>query len=189
MRNVYSLPENVCIDGTDYAVNTDFRVWIEIGEIIGGEADIFEKTERILKLCYKNSLPPSLKAAVEGIILFYACGKPGKTEGAKSAPPVVDFSEDAGMIGAAFYHDYGIDLWRSKLHWWQFRELFSSLGAENKIVKVMGWRGIDLSGIESKEEKKFYRKMKRLYRLSDKRSEAQKQRAFGEAMDDIFKEV
>lgn len=160
-----------------------------MGEIIQSDMSIFEKTQRILSMCYIKELPPTLEKAVEGIVRFYACEKAADTKSGKREAPIVDFSEDCGMIAAAFYHDYGIDLWKEDLHWWQFRELFASLGEENKIVKVMGYRSIDPGKVTDKEQKKFYRRMKKLYKLRDKRTEEEKQRDFSEELSDIFREV
>lgn len=187
--SAYGLPERICIDGMDFAVNTDFRVWIEIGEVIAGNSDIFEKTARVLTLCYKDKVPQTLKKAIDGVIRFYACGKDTEKRSGKTVMPIVDFSEDSGLIGAAFYHDYGINLWREKMHWWQFRELFAALSEDNKIVKVMGYRSISIGDIHDAEQKKFYRKMKGLYRLPDKRSEEEKEREIAAELCDIFEEV
>ena len=191
IKDLYTLPENVCIDGVSYAVNTDFRVWIEIGNIISsGELNLFEKIEKILTCCYSEKLPPNLEKAMNGISWFYRCAKEEK--GGKDAGcdmPVIDFSQDSDMICAAFLHDYGIDLWREKIHWWQFKALLLSLNEENKIMKVMGYRAVNLGDISGKEQKKFYRKMKSLYRLQDKRTPEEKEKDMLNKLDSIFKEV
>ena len=189
--NLYTLPENVCIDGILYAVNTDFRIWIETGNIISArEFNIFEKIEKILKYCYREKLPPNLEKAMSGIMWFYRCGREesgGQDMGCNM--PVIDFSEDSDMICAAFYHDYKIDLWKEKLHWWQFKALLLSLNEENKIMKVMGYRAVNLGDISGKEQKKFYRKMKSLYKLKDRRTPEEKEKDMLNKLDSIFKEV
>ena len=190
MNEGYTLPESICIDGTEYAVNTDFRVWIQIGETIQrNDINIFEKCENILRLCYCEKLPPTLKKSMEGDVEFYTCGKSEKNVSEKKDMPVVDFLEDAEMIAAAFYHDYRINLWSDNVHWRQFRELFAALDEKNKIVKVMGYRSVNLGDIKDKEQKKFYRKMKKLYRLKDKRGEEEKERYLAAQLSDIYEEV
>lgn len=67
------------------------------------------------------------------------------------------------------------------LHWWEFRALFQGLKDDNKIVKIMGYRGIDLSKIKDKEEKARYKKLKKIYALPDMRTEQQKEADFGAA--------
>ena len=184
------LPTKISIDGIDYAVNTDFKIWIEIGDIISKkEFNPFEKTAKILRLCYTSSLPPTLEKALSGVLEFYRGDKePEKTTPSSSAP-IIDFSEDFGLISSAFYHDYKIDLWEENLHWWKFRHLFSGLDEENKIVKIMGYRSINLSDIKNKEQKQFYKKMKDLYRLKDNRSQQEKEQDMLDKLSGIFEEV
>lgn len=187
----FILPKEITIDGIGYAVNTDFKVWIEIGDIISDkDCNPFEKAVNILKLCYTSSLPPTLDKALAGIMEFY-CGKETseKSTVSLSDVPVIDFSADFGFVASAFYHDYRIDLWEDPLHWWKFRDLFLGLSEENRIVKIMGYRGINIGEIENKEQKKFYRKMKALYKLKDTRSESKIEQDMLNKLSDIFEEV
>ena len=188
----YSLPEGISIDGIFYAVNTDFKIWLEIAEIISSkELNIFEKAEKTLALCYKDSLPQTFNAAINGMFEFYRCAKESTPQGATSIheKPVIDLVHDRDMIAAAFLHDYNIDLFTMPLHWWKFKALLSSLSEENKIVKVMGYRAINIGDIKDKEQKKFYKKMKSLYSLPDNRSEEEKEIEMLEKLNSIFEEV
>ena len=45
---------------------------------------------------------------------------------------------------------------------------------DNEIVKIMGYRSIDLSKIKDKEEKAYYRKMKELHKIPVSQSEKEK---------------
>ena len=45
----------------------------------------------------------------------------------------------------------------------------------------MGYRSIDLSKIKDKEQKAYYRKLKRDFALPDNRTEEEKERDFAEA--------
>ena len=45
----------------------------------------------------------------------------------------------------------------------------------------MGYRAIDLGKIKDKEEKARYKKLKKIYKLPDMRTEAQKEADFGSA--------
>lgn len=188
--NNLELPSKITIDGIDYAVNTDFKTWIEIGDIISNrDYNPFDKTVRILKLCYTSSLPTTLEKALNGILEFYRGTKISQKSNNAPSIPVIDFLEDFGLIAAAFYHDYKIDLWQDYLHWWQFRHLFSGLSEENKIIKIMGYRGINIGDIKNKEQKQFYKKMKDLYRLKDYRSPAEQEQDMLDKISGIFEEV
>lgn len=191
MNKIYSLPKEVCIDGISYAVNTDFRIWIEIGNIIlDKDFNLFSKIEKILKLAYKEKLPPTLERSIEGILYFYRGEKLKKTVSDNdSGIAVVDFLEDSDMIAAAFYHDYGLNLWEAEIHWWQFKALFLALHEENKIMKVIKYRAVDLGDIKDKEQKRFYKKMKNLYKLEDKRTPEEKERDMFKKLYKAFEEV
>lgn len=188
----YSLPEGISIDGVFYAVNTDFKVWIEIANIISSkELTVFEKAEKTLALCYKESLPKTFNAAINGMFEFYRCAKEPMKEGVTSLceKPIIDFFKDSDMIAAAFLHDYNIDLFSTPMHWWEFKALLSSLSDDNKIVKIMGYRAINIGDIKDKEQKKFYKKMKSLYSLPDNRSDEEKEIEMLEKLNMIFEEV
>ena len=43
--------------------------------------------------------------------------------------------------------------------------MFKSLKGDNEIVKIMGYRSVDLSKIKDKEQKLYYKKMKELYKI------------------------
>ena len=188
----YSLPEGISIDGIFYTVNTDFKIWLEIADIISSkELNIFEKAEKTLALCYKDSLPKTFNSAISGMFEFYKCAKESTNHQTASShdKPVIDLFYDSDMIAAAFLHDYNIDLFNTSMHWWQFKALLSSLSEDNKIVKVMGYRAINIGDIKDKEQKKFYKKMKSLYKLPDNRSDEEKEIEMLEKLNSIYEEV
>ena len=55
-------------------------------------------------------------------------------------------------------------------------------------MKVMGYRSVELARITDKEQKKFYRQMKALYRLPDPRSTEEKENDFTRQLDLLFEE-
>ena len=195
MNNILTspLPTCVTIDGCDYAVHTAFQVWIEAGRLIERIADLAAGGEtakmlagdiaRLLMLCYIR-LPPTMDKAIDALAAFYVGGgfsaEPRRGSGsAARKPPLFCFEQDAPYIYAAFMTQYGIDLQAAELHWWQFRALFCAL-CDCRFTKIMEYRSIDISEVEDDAQKRFYRKMKRLYRLEDRRTAVQKDGAFAE---------
>ena len=82
---------------------------------------------------------------------------------------------DDDYIYAAFMDQYNIDLQDIEyLHWWKFKAMFKSLKEDNEIVKIMGYRSMDLSKIKDKEEKAYYKKMQELYKLPISKDEKEK---------------
>lgn len=60
--------------------------------------------------------------------------------------------------------------------------MFKSLNEDNKIVKIMQYRSIDLSTIKDKEQNTYYRKMKKLYEVPRSATEIEKNKAIEEAL-------
>jgi len=77
---------------------------------------------------------------------------------------------------------YNIDLQEIKyMHWWKFKALFNGLAENTEIVKIMGYRAVNLSKIKDKEQKNFYKRMKKIYALPDTRSQEEKESEFARA--------
>jgi len=76
---------------------------------------------------------------------------------------------------------YKIDLNYTNMHWWKFKALFQGLSDNTLMVKIMGYRSIDLGKIKDKEEKARYKKLKKIYALPDMRTVEQKEADFNKA--------
>ena len=94
--------------------------------------------------------------AREWIAVHCVCRKPipGTLEAVKrllfSDPPkttgkrVTSFEQDAGLIRAAFRQVYGIDLWREKLHWFEFTELMQGIPDGNRYAETVSIRAREM---------------------------------------------
>lgn len=75
---------------------------------------------------------------------------------------------DYPYILSGFLRDYGIDLETvNYLHWWKFRMLFDGLSEDTEIKQRIMYRGINLSDIKDKEERKRISKIQRSIQLPD----------------------
>lgn len=73
---------------------------------------------------------------------------------------------DYPYILSGFLRDYGIDLETvNYLHWWKFRMLFDGLSEDTEIKQRIMYRGINLSEIKDKEERKRISKIQRSIQL------------------------
>ena len=52
--------------------------------------------------------------------------------------------------------------------------MFKGLKEDNLIVKIMGYRSMDLSKIKDKEQKAYYKKMQKLYEIPIAKDEDEK---------------
>lgn len=188
------VPEYVEIDGIEYKINTDFRIGIMFELLIQDNTlTDMEKVEIALNLYYPE-IPHDPIQALEKILWFYRCGKEydaespqEDTEGTTQQQAIYSFEHDAEYIYAAFLDQYGIDLQDIEhLHWWKFRALFKGLKEDNLIVKIMGYRAIKIDDNMTDSEKKFYRRMKKIYALPDDRTQEEKERDFTNAIASLF---
>lgn len=164
------LPKEVTIDNKEYKINSDFRTSI-LFELLMQDSSIGEEDKILMALqLYYPQIPMNINGAIEKMLWFYRCGKDiSKSKGngkGKSVTQIYSFEHDDDYIYAAFMDQYGIDLQDiDYLHWWKFKAMFKSLKEDNEIVKIMGYRSMDLSKIKDKEQKAYYKKMKELYKI------------------------
>lgn len=169
------LPREIIIAGEKIVVNTDYRLWLLLDALLfDKEIRDGERAGMALSLIFGEDLPEAVKSnkdiAFERVMWFFNCGEKAKGKSKKSIKEkAYDYTEDWGMIYAAFLQCYHIDILNTEkpLHWWQFRALFSALTEECQMVKAMSYRTADLSKIKNKEQREQYRKLKEAYRLGD----------------------
>lgn len=178
------LPETVEIGGKEYSINSGFRTVILFELLIEDhELTNAEKVKQTLELFYEE-VPEDIDAAIEQIQIFYACGKPPRKKsqsGSKEIRPAIySFEYDDGLIFAAFYDQYGIDLNEIEdLHWWKFKAMFDALKSDCEFSKVMSYRATDLKTIKSKSERNRIAKLQAMYALPSKLSYEEKVSAAG----------
>ena len=137
-----------------------------------------EKIDILLQMFVEN--PESLaglnifeKNALVNII-FDQFIADGSIRGSNEKPPF-DFEKDAEYIYASFMYDYGIDLFevQGKLHWKKFKALLAGLSDESKLMKVIGYRTMEIPPPNKYNRKERQRliELKRFYSL-DKESQS-----------------
>jgi len=166
------LPLEVTIDDIKYNINSDFRTSM-LFELMMGDKDLNnkQKIEHAIMLYY-HEIPHNINGAIDQILWFYRCDKAvniSNKSGQDKRNQIYDFNFDDDYIYSAFLDQYNIDLQDIKdLHWWKFKAMFKSLKEDNEIVKIMGYRSMDLSKIKDKDEKARYKKMQALYKIQGK---------------------
>ena len=185
------LPCSVVIDNIDTEIVSDFRTSILFEQLMKDNSvndDV--KIELALNLYFPKQYIINTVDAVNKIIWFYSGGKEIKENRSKSNSSninIYDFEQDADYIYAAFMEQYKIDLADiDYLHWWKFKSLFYGLNKDIQLSKIMFYRSIELTDDMTKNERKFYRDMKRLYALEDMRSEEEKEQDFNDCLAGMF---
>lgn len=181
------VPTSVNIDNKKYEINSDFRTSI-LFEMLMQDNSVSDEDKifRALQLYYP-AIPENINEAIEKMLWFYRCDKDiRKSKGngkGKSVTQIYSFEHDDAYIYAAFMDQYSIDLQDIEyLHWWKFKAMFKSLKEDNEIVKIMGYRSMDLSKIKDKEQKSYYKRMKDLYEIPISKDEDRKLKEIEEAL-------
>lgn len=176
-------PTQIEVGGLFYEIDADFRTGIAFELLmLDEEFTETEKAARAMEL-YFPQIPDDEEEAMEKILWFYLCGREETNKEEKETEPapkniVYSYEYDAGSIYAAFLSQYGMDLVEIPfLHWWKFKALFHALDENLEFMKIMRYRAVDITKVP-KEQKDFYRKMKRLYALPDNRTEEEKEQDF-----------
>ena len=128
------LPDGVTVDGRFYRLDFDFRNVLKMMEIMARD-DLMPDAREYLALKCLTRHPRNVSKVLAAVraLLFE---KPPKPDSKK----VTDFVQDAGLIRAAFRQEYGVDLYREKLHWIEFRELLNALPEGHRYSEVIGIR-------------------------------------------------
>lgn len=173
------LPYTVTVANTRLPINTDYRTGILFEQTLSDPVmPDNEKLNTVLKLYYGDAVFPLLndmetvQEALNWIMWFYRCGA-DETAGSETErdisgkDPPFSYEHDAGYIYAAFIEAYGIDLTKNRLHWWQFRALFLGLPETVLFCKIMGYRTMEIPPKMPKAQKRFYQRMKRIYKIPE----------------------
>lgn len=130
------LPDHVFVRGHRIRLNLDFRNVLKMLDILDDDTLMPDAKTYLAVRCLTRRVryPEETLEAVKQL-LFH----PGKAEDA-SRPKIMDYDQDAAMIRTAFRQEYGIDLFRDKLHYLEFVELLHELPEGNRLMDVIGIR-------------------------------------------------
>ncbi len=160
------LPDHVVLFGEKYSVHTDFKRWIKISCILEAE-DIKDPKviAKIIKLCYKEKLPPNHISAFLGAITFLNRGTDISVSQSQKNERVYSFCDDASAIYSSFYIRYGIDLLQENMHWYKFCALFENLTDDNPFKTILKVRTADERSIKDPNAKKKLKLLKQRYAI------------------------
>lgn len=129
MKLYEKLPDSVTVDGRKIRLDLDFRNVIHFMEILSEDYLTPEAREYLALKCICRRPREGMMFAVRRLLFPGA----GKEDGER----VTDFTQDADLIRAAFMQEYGINLFRDKLHWFEFTCLLSCLPSGSKYSDIL----------------------------------------------------
>lgn len=136
MRINDRIPTHIEAGGRRYRIDTDFRNVIRMNETMA-RVDLTDEARDWLALRCMMRHPPRrrsrqielLKALRE--LLF------SDRRGASDNKKITDIDQDAELIFAAFYQEYGINLWRDHLSWFEFTALLAGIAEGTRYSDVL----------------------------------------------------
>lgn len=159
-----AFPDYVCVNGEEISIITDFREYIRLLDMLKcEELNGMQKTELLSEYFLDEILID--KEAISALTEFVLMDTEEKTteedlsedqeEHDGNQKNLFSYEIDYPFILSGFLRDYGIDLETvDYLHWWKFRMLFDGLSEDTEIKQRIMYRGINLSDIKDKEERK-----------------------------------
>lgn len=126
------MPSGITSGGVFYALNTDFRVWIDFGYHL-------EHDGIAVRDVFADKVPPT-RDALDDVLEFYRSSNVTP----KSEPSNVralDMVLDGDYIVASFQQAYGIDLTSIEyMHWHRFKALLNGLPDDTVLGRAIGYR-------------------------------------------------
>lgn len=162
-----SYPEYVEVNGKKYKINTDFRYAIKCNEIATDET--IGDFERVLGIIYTLfgeealNTPDDYETLLKLAQKYLSCGK--DLDNIDNEQPDMDYVEDYAYIKTSFRSDYGINLDKEEMHWWEFYDLInglsnSELGDCCILNRIRNLRNYDVNDIKDSKEKQKILKAK-----------------------------
>ena len=170
MRLQDSLPDSITIGRKKYRVDLDFRRVLRMMDELADDNTIPEAREYNALKCIMKRPPRKTRPLMLAVrLLLFPEGK--KTDKKK----LTDFVQDADLIRAAFLQEYGINLFRDRLHWFEFTSLLSGLPEGSRYTEVLGIRARPMPKATkyNAEERRWLQQAKAAHaiRMSDKERE------------------
>ena len=128
------LPTGVTVDGKFYRMDFEFRNVLRMIDVLDRD-DLMPEAKAYNALRCVCRRPRNVYKTIDSVkrLLF----PPSKAGGGQKA---TDWVQDAGLIRAAFRQVYGIDLYRARLHWFEFSELLNAIPEGNRYSEVVSIR-------------------------------------------------
>lgn len=168
MKLYEKLPDSVMVNGKKVRLNLDFRNVIRMVDIMSEDGLTHEAREYLaLKCICKRPKKGMMKPVRE--LLF-----PGA--GSDNGERITDFEQDADLIRAAFLQEYGINLFRDHLHWFEFSCLLSCIPSGNKYSEILQIRAkpIPAASKWNAEERTWLMKAKSEFGIKQTEKEQEK---------------
>lgn len=170
----YYLPKTVDIDGAEMAIRCDFRVILEIMQMLqDDELDGAEKTLALLQMFYVA--PEEIRDAEKAVEACLNFIEGGKSAGNKKRPRLTDFEQDFEYIIAPVNRvlgfesravEYDPEKNTGGVHWWTFLSAYMEIGGDCLYAQIVSIRDKQARKAKlEKHEKQWLRRNADIVRL------------------------
>lgn len=169
-------PKVLEVHGEFYPIITDFREYIRLLDML--KCKELNEIQRIMILgeyfLTDISIDQEAIHALTGFVTMDLKEKENNSDSEEEGEwqeetekkNLFSYEIDYPYILSGFLRDYGIDLETVEyLHWWKFRMLFNGLSDDTEIKQRIMYRGINLSDIKDRDERKRILKIQRSIQL------------------------
>ena len=125
------LPDSVTVNGRRIRVDLDFRNVLKMIDILGRDDLMEDAREWLAMKCVCRHPVKGMKPVIMKLLF------PNQKQAERR---ITDFSQDADLIRAAFLQEYGINLFRDRLHWFEFACLLSCIPEGSKYSDILSIR-------------------------------------------------
>ena len=168
-----SLPNTVVVDGRDFAIYTDFRIWLRFTMEFEGWKKQGFKGNLDIKYLFKDEIPGFCSPEDYNGIFEFAYPQNVIPKGVGADEKVLYYEYDGDYIYSAFIGQYGIDLLDVKdFHWHKFVALLNGLTG-TKINEIMEFRSY--TGEKVKDMDSQYRRLKEIWTPPEEMTEEEKE--------------
>lgn len=144
MKAYEQLPTAVEIDGIQYPFDASFKVMLLCFDI--SQSEEMDEGEKMIAIydCLFTKKAKFRARKKDALFKVYLVNKAFKLLIEKSSKAdnkkVLDFEGDFKYIYAGFMQCYGIDLFSSNLHWWQFISLLNGMSGNTRLMQIIDIR-------------------------------------------------
>ena len=167
-------PKTLVINGEYVPIITDFREYIRLLDMLKCKDLTDVQKVMILRDYFLTDIPidaEALRTLTDFVTMEMKDEQAGQNPDGEEPEEtgqknLFSYEIDYPFILSGFLRDYGIDLETvDYLHWWKFRMLFDGLSEDTEIKQRIMYRGINLSDIKDKDERKRISRIQRQIRL------------------------
>lgn len=174
------LPDSITVDGKRYRCNFDFRNVLKMLEIMQRDDILPDARDYLCARCVCKA--PRNAGKVYAVLLSTLFPHTPETGNKR----LTSYEQDAGLIRAAFRQVYNIDLFRDRLHWFEFVELLQFLPDGCRYEETIGIRARPMPAATKYNQKEREWLMKAKQSVALHMTEKEQERKYETDVSNVF---